>query len=234
MRPELLELEKFEEGNPVNKERDKFNRRNEALLYHNDPVGVLFIGDSITAYWDLDSYFELTNGKRIINRGISNDRSMYLKRRFQADALQLKPDYIILSIGVNNTKDLDQQLDQETSDQLVLQITQDIKDMVSMAETQHIPMAITSVTATNRRHLKSFELRAATIKRINDELQQFAQRQRIPYIDYYSRMTLTGDVDCLNPELSDDGLHPHVLGYDIMAQTVVDTLTDVPLKLKHP
>ncbi|TDM10625.1 GDSL-type esterase/lipase family protein [Macrococcus lamae] len=233
MRPDYLELEKFEEGNPVNKERDKFNRRNEVLLYHDDPIGVLFIGDSITAYWDLDSYFTMKNNKRIINRGISNDRTMYLKRRFYADALQLKPDFIILSIGVNNTKDLDQKLSQETSDQLFLQITQDIKDMVNDALSHHIPIAVTSVTSTNRPHLKSFTLRADTIKRINEELKTFAAYTGIPYIDYYKAMTLTDKTDYLNPELSDDGLHPHVLGYDIMAKAVVDTLTEVPIQLRH-
>ncbi len=234
MRPDMLALEKFEEGNPVNKERDKFNRRNETLLYHNDPVGILFIGDSITAYWDLDSYFELTDGSRLINRGISNDRTMYIKKRFYADALQLNPDFIILSAGVNNTKDLDQSLSQETSDRLVLQVTDDIKDIVTAAAAHHIPIAITSVTSTNRKHLKSFELRAETIRRINDELRQFAYDRSIPYIDYYSAMTLTDDgIDYLNPDLAVDGLHPHVYGYDIMAKTVVDTLNHLPLKLRH-
>lgn len=234
MRPDYIHLEKFEEGNPVNKERDKFNRRNEALLHHRDEVSVLFIGDSITAYWDLDSYFK-SNAGRIINRGVSDDRTTFVRRRFEADALQLKPQMIILSIGVNNTKSLDNICTEVEAERVTEEIITDIEAMVTAAESHHIPIAVTSVTSTHRPHLASFELRAKTIKHINNQLQQLAADYSIIYIDYYTPMTVTMDgIDHLNPSLTDDGLHPHVEGYDVMARVLDEAISPQLIERRHP
>ncbi|RXK18215.1 GDSL-type esterase/lipase family protein [Macrococcus sp. DPC7161] len=224
MRPKYIHLPKLEEGNPVNKLRESFNRKNEAILYHHDPVGIVFIGDSITDYWDLEGYFQLNNQKRIINRGIGNDRTQFVKHRFEADAIQLQPDWIVLSIGINNTKPLD--LDQSESNQqkIKTQILSDIESMINQAKTNHINIAVTSLTSTNRPHLEGFKVRSVLVKHINESIHQLCQKHQITFIDYYTPMTLTKDgIDYLKPELTDDGLHPHVLGYDIMANVIENT-----------
>ncbi|GGB03306.1 hypothetical protein ERX37_01105 [Macrococcus hajekii] len=210
----MIELEEFEDGNPVNKEREKFNRRNEAILYHNDDVGIVFIGDSITAYWDIDSYFRHKDNKRLINRGVSDDYTMYCRRRFEADALQLKPDLIILSIGVNNTKTLSEATDDTDARPIIDQAVNDIKAMIVLSREHHIPIAVTSVTSLNRPHLDQSGVRAAAITEINSQIERLADDMAIPFINYYKEMTINNR---LNAELTKDGLHPHVKGYDVMA-----------------
>ena len=43
----------------------------------------------------------------IINRGIAGDTTKYLKKRFYVDAVQLKPKYCILGIGINDSIELE-------------------------------------------------------------------------------------------------------------------------------
>ena len=233
MRPHYIHLPKREEGNPVNKLRESFNRRNETILYHKDSVGIVFIGDSITDYWDLDSYFTLHNDKRIINRGIGNDRTQWVRERFVADAVQLNPDWIVLSIGINNTKELDD--DQTEANQLHIKtrILEDIEAMIIMAKDNAINIAVTTLTSTNRPHLDGFITRSQFVQAINQDISHLCVKHDAQFIDYYTAMTETiEDIDYLCSELTDDGLHPHVLGYDRMADTLVNTLP-YPIQLKH-
>lgn len=221
MRPNYIALPKLEDGHPVNKLRASFNHRNETILYHNDPVGIVFIGDSITDYWDIESYLKLDNNKRIINRGIGNDRSQWVRDRFEADALQLKPDYIVLSIGINNTKALDTDQSAENQTQIKHRILEDIEAMIAMAKEHDIKIAVTTLTSTNRPHLDGFIVRSKLVQSINEEIKRLCEKHEALFINYYAKMTETKDgVDYLRAELSDDGLHPHVLGYDIMAEVI--------------
>lgn len=228
MRPNYISLPKLEEGHPVNKLRESFNRRNEVILYHNDPVGIVFIGDSITDYWDLESYFKLGNNKRIINRGIGNDRTQWVRDRFTADSIQLRPDWIVLSIGINNTKELDGNQSEETQRQIKSRILEDIEVMIKMAKDNHINIAVTTLTSTNRPKLDGFLTRSKLVQMINQEIKQLCSKYEALFIDYYSKMTENVDgVDYLSGELTDDGLHPHVLGYDIMAEVAETTFSGI-------
>lgn len=235
MRPNYIHLPKLEEGHPVNKLRESFNHRNEVILYHNDPVGIVFIGDSITDYWDIESYLQLNNGKRMINRGIGNDRTQWVRDRFTADCIQLKPDWIVLSIGINNTKTLDVDQSNDNQQQIKTRILEDIEAMIVMANENNINIAVTTLTSTNRPKLEGFIPRSKLVQIINNEIKQLCIEHDALFIDYYTQMTETkDDIDYLRNELTDDGLHPHVFGYDIMAKVIEATFTDIyPIQLKQ-
>src|SRR5215217_1440945 len=85
-----------------------------------DNAVVLFQGDSITDAGRLDSadgmgfgyanyaaawFSALYPEKRVrfLNRGISGNRAVDLERRWQADCLDLKPDWVSILIGINDT-----------------------------------------------------------------------------------------------------------------------------------
>lgn len=223
----MIELAEFEEGNPVNKEREKFNRRNEAILYHGDAVGAVFIGDSITAYWDIDSYFKHSEGKRLINRGVSDDYSMYCRRRFEADALQLNPELIILSVGVNNTKPLSEAADSDAAAGIIRQVVTDIRAMIQASKNRDIDIVITSVTSINRPHTDLQGIRQDAIKEINRQLTELAAEEEIQFLNYYDVMTVD---DRLDPDLTIDGLHPHVKGYDKMAEVLTEQMKRIELQ----
>ncbi|MBI1258268.1 MAG: GDSL family lipase [Chloroflexi bacterium] len=86
----------------------------------SDNAVVLFQGDSITDAGRFDSadgmgfgYANLAaawfsalypeKGVRFINRGISGNRVVDLARRWQPDCLDLKPDWVSILIGINDT-----------------------------------------------------------------------------------------------------------------------------------
>ena len=83
--------------------RCEFDFYNESLLAESTRPDALFIGDSITHFWEVQAYFGGT-GKILINRGIGGDISANVLRRFEADALQLKPGLIVLLIGLQRSR----------------------------------------------------------------------------------------------------------------------------------
>lgn len=95
-------LEYFSEDVAADKNRKEFDIKNHTLCYTNQRPDFLFIGDSITEYWELNAYFR-NSDQLIINRGIAGDTTKYLKKRFYVDAVQLKPKYCILGIGINDS-----------------------------------------------------------------------------------------------------------------------------------
>lgn len=99
-------LEYFSEDVAADKNRKEFDIKNHTLCYTNQRPDFLFIGDSITEYWELNAYFR-NSDQLIINRGIAGDTTKYLKKRFYVDAVQLKPKYCILGIGINDSIELE-------------------------------------------------------------------------------------------------------------------------------
>ena len=77
-----------------------FDYGNDQLVNGHFPVDVVFIGDSITHMWEVQSYFGHLG--HIVNRGISGDVAEIMIKRLEADAVQLKPRICVSLIGINN------------------------------------------------------------------------------------------------------------------------------------
>src|SRR5579883_1180889 len=99
-RPALIRPGEFSVEAMADRRRGVFDYHNEALLAAGAPIDAVFIGDSITDMWALDAFFQGSGGF-LINRGIGGDRTPFVRRRFAADVLQLKPRLTVLKIGVN-------------------------------------------------------------------------------------------------------------------------------------
>jgi lysophospholipase L1-like esterase len=67
-------------------------------------------------------------------------------------------------------------------------------------------------------------VRNALIRRANARLRTVAGRYGAVYVDYHHYLAAEDGLT-LRPRLADDGLHPHVVGYDIMADVLLDTPT---------
>jgi lysophospholipase L1-like esterase len=67
-------------------------------------------------------------------------------------------------------------------------------------------------------------VRNALLARANARLRTVAGRRGAVYVDYH-RPLAAEDGLTLRPALADDGLHPHVVGYEMMAGVLLDTLT---------
>lgn len=80
--------------------RTTFDIQNEQLVSENKNVDFVFIGDSITCYWQLNLYFSELGF--IINRGIGGDSTEYILKRSDADVFQLKPKNVVYLAGIND------------------------------------------------------------------------------------------------------------------------------------
>jgi lysophospholipase L1-like esterase len=61
-------------------------------------------------------------------------------------------------------------------------------------------------------------------------LRAIAQREGAIYVDYHRHLAAEDGLT-LRRGLADDGLHPHVLGYQIMARVLLDTLNGAGVEL---
>ncbi|MBT2757808.1 G-D-S-L family lipolytic protein [Mesobacillus foraminis] len=230
-RPDLVRPGMFGGVVSADTRRNVFDYHNEVLISHGAEIEFLFIGDSITDMWDIETYFG-GHGKRILNRGIGGDMTPYLLRRFEADCVQLKPQYAIILIGVNNTWALDawREMDRKEPEAIQAEIVGDILEMVDTAKRNAIVPVMCSILPTRIDTNKQTGQRNELIIEINKQLREEAAQQNVPFVDYHSYM-VDGDGKTLLPGLAEDGLHPHVLGYNIMAEALRKELKKYDISL---
>lgn len=223
-RVEIVKPGFFATAAAADSRRGEFDIGNEILVAREVPVDFVFIGDSITHMWELNAYFG-RSGRFIVNRGIGGDISSHVLRRFDADVIQLKPKHAAIKIGVNNFWAMDgwTAADRKTAEQIVPGLVSDIEQMVKKAKENDIIPIVCSILPTDMPQSGHNDQRNAGIRVANENLQKVAAEQGAVYVDYHSRMTKEDGLR-LREELADDGLHPHVLGYNIMADALRETL----------
>lgn len=213
---------------PADTRRWEFDLSNEALIVQGIRPDMVFIGDSITHFWELQAYF---GGERkiIINRGISADTSEYVCKRFYADVLQLKPKLVVIMIGTNDLGWMLEQLDSVNTNKTC----ENIEIMAGQAQAEDIKVAIGSllpVRGPSWYPIPEFiERKNAQIVDTNTRLKDVALNIGATYIDYHSMMV--DDNGWLRPELAEDGVHPHSTGYAIMAGVLRAALSEKQMEL---
>lgn len=225
-RTEIIRPGEFGVEATADRRRGVFDSQNEALLALGTPIDAVFIGDSITDMWALDAFFAGAHGGSLVNRGICGDRTPFVRRRFAADVIQLRPRLAVIAIGVNNTWDLDIWWDSRlvrTADAIEDEIVADVEAMVAGAREAGIWVALCSILPTDVPFNGNTAVRNRIIARANARLAAVATGREAVYVDYH-RAFVGEDGLTLREGLADDGLHPHVRGYNIMAHILLSTL----------
>jgi lysophospholipase L1-like esterase len=162
------------------------------------PGGIVFIGDSITEQFPIDTAFK---GKNVINRGIGGDRISGVKERLDVSVFDLKPRKIYLMIGVNDllwgNKDRIENLGKEYDELLV-----EMKKCAPEAEIIVFSVLPLCSTFTNH-NSKADEL--------NKIIKSMAKRENIEYFDLHPVMSDKNGL--LHEEYSVEGLHLTIDGY---------------------
>jgi lysophospholipase L1-like esterase/dienelactone hydrolase len=168
---------------------------------------VVLLGNSITEAWaKVDSTFFIKNN--YIGRGISGQTSTQLLLRFRQDVLSLNPKAVVLHIGTNDVAENTGPYDPEFT-------MGNIQSMVEIAKTNGIKVIMASVLpATNFEWRRSVGNRSDMIVDLNKRLKAYADKNKIPFIDYHSAMK--NDKNGMNPDLAEDGVHPTMKGFKIM------------------
>lgn len=191
--------------------RYEFDFKNEQIVTYGRKVDVLFIGDSITHLWELNTHFHDVGV--VVNRGISGDRVQYLNNRFLGDAVQLKPRLTVLLIGVNNTWEAcDGTM---TSEEVFDLFCRHYRQILEKAKENGMKLLLCSVQPTRC----NSAVQDALILRMNGVIRSLSQEFGYPYVDYFTQMV--AEDGHTYPEMySTDGLHPNAVGYHKMAQII--------------
>jgi beta-glucosidase len=180
---------------------------------------VVFIGDSITHYWERRGKAAWTAAfgsgpRRALNLGTSGDRTEHVLWRLTAggELDGYEAACIVLMIGTNNTGHFP--LEKESPADTV----QGIRRILQViAEKQ--PRARTILTAVFPRGAGADDARRRRNDAVNREIRKFADGRRVVWCDLTGKF-LSKD-GTLSKTIFPDRLHPNARGYAIWAEAVV-------------
>lgn len=158
------------------------------------PNTVAFMGDSITANWDLTHYDSMPT----LNFGVSGNNTTQMAARFHNEIIDSEPAVVVILGGINDFEEVGQS---GTN-------TDEIQMMAAEASAAGIKVILCSVLPSN---YPNPNLNLPEIEAFNQELLEIAQKNGYLYADYYDEMINTdGTVD---DSLFFDKIHPNSAGY---------------------
>lgn len=174
-----------------------------------DSNAIVFIGNSLTQYFELNEFFKNTNIK---NRGIAGDFIDGVTNRLES-VIQMQPKKIFIEIGINDlgagiSKDTVIFKYQKLINLLVLKLPNTKIYVQSL-----FPTEIGSVNFPTHCTKKVNE----DIVMINAELLKYSEQRQITFVDTYHSFVLNG---VLNPKYSVDGVHLNGTAYKLWAEIV--------------
>jgi len=175
---------------------------------------VVYMGDSITDFWmNNDSTFFKSNS--YINRGISGQTTGQMLVRFREDVINLKPNVVVILAGIND-------IAENNGPSKLEDVFGNIVSMAELAKTNNIKVVISSVLPANKFPWRPSIIPTEKVVQLNAMLKEYADKNGIVYLDYYSAMV---DSDKgLPANLAKDGVHPTLEGYKIMEPLAVKAI----------
>jgi lysophospholipase L1-like esterase len=167
---------------------------------------VVFYGDSITDGWGRWAG-EFFPGRPYINRGISGQTTPQMLVRFEQDVVRLHPAAVLILAGTNDIAG-------NTGPETPQQIEDNFAAMVAIARQNNIKVILASITPAYNYPWKPGIDPVPAIRQLNQWLKNYANTQRLTYLDYYSAMS--DQKGAMKPGLAKDGVHPTAEGYAIM------------------
>ena len=194
----------------------RFQAENTQLISAKpDKARVVFMGDSITQFWDTGAQNIFTN-QHFINRGISGQTTSQMLLRFRQDVVALKPQKVVILAGTNDIAGNTGPVSLET-------IMGNIKSMAEIAKANKIEVVLCKLLPADHYYWSPDIKPAPQIAQLNIEIVKYAKANNLKVIDYYTPMV--NEKGGLPTTLSGDGVHPNAEGYKIMKALVERTIT---------
>lgn len=208
----LLLVNKNELNGKMSNTNKELKKELQALkVFNKNYTNYLFLGDSITDYYDLDKYYE---GYKVVNSGISGNQTSDILDDLQKRAYVYNPSTIFLLIGTNDY--IHNKKEAET--------VNNIKEIIEKLN-KNLPNAkiyLESIYPVNNTDDKKIYKQMvsvrnnASIKKINSELKKYCNDKNCTYLDMYS---LLEDKDGnLKLEYTKEGLHMSDEGYEVITK----------------
>ncbi len=171
------------------------------------PGRVVFLGDSITDFWNLSKYFP---GRPYINRGISGQTTAQMLLRVFPDVIRLRPTAVILLAGTNDIAG-------NTGPVTLAMVEENIRAITELARLHHVKVILCTLTPVSdyTRFHQTTDHPPSDILHLNEWIKSYAREIHAPVADYYS--ALVDSAGMLRDGFSSDGLHPNDTGYELLA-----------------
>ncbi len=171
---------------------------NENKTFQDFEVDVAFLGDSLTAGYDVENYY---SEYVVANRGIGGETTYGLKSRLDVSVLQLKPKVCVMLIGGNN---IDTMFD-DYEDILVY-----FKE--NLSETKIVLVSLSPTSG-------SYAERNKTLAYNNVKIRLLAEKYGYEFVDIYTPLF---DLDSgeMKAEYTPDGAHFTREGYEVVTNAI--------------
>lgn len=172
----------------------------------------LFVGDSITARYDLDEYFK---GMPVINSGISGNKTTDILNDMNDRIYRYNPSKVILLIGTNDYS----RLSNSDTVKNIGKIIDGIKDNREYAD-----IYVQSIYPVNKEISKSTvgDRNNEDISEMNSDIKKLCKEKSVSYINMYD--LLVDDDGNLDDDYTKDGLHLDSDGYEIVTEEIMKIL----------
>ncbi|WP_081912626.1 SGNH/GDSL hydrolase family protein [Salegentibacter sp. Hel_I_6] len=195
----------------------KYKAENEKILESQNYPDLVFMGNSITEGW-VNAQPEFFDNNNYIGRGIGGQTTPQMLVRFMPDVIALKPKAVVILAGTNDIAG-------NTGFSDVKMITDNIQAMTQLAKANNIKVILASILPVYdypwRPGLKPVE----KIARINSWIENYAQENSHTYLDLFN--PLKDEKEGLPKQYSEDGVHPNLAGYKVMAPLTKKTIESI-------
>lgn len=175
---------------------------------------VVFMGDSITDFWQQPRFGGFFPGKNYADRGISAQTTPQMLIRFRPDVIALKPKAVVILAGTNDIAG-------NTGPMTDEEIQNNLASMSELAKANGVRVVLASILPVSQYHVANATVVPQTTRRpmariqaINAWMKSYTAANKHIYLDYYSAML--DDKGLLRAEFSEDDLHPNAAGYAVM------------------
>ena len=198
----------------------RYQKQNDTILMREKeskqrPEAVL-MGNSITELWvELDA--DWLRKHNLVGRGISGQVSSQMLVRFRRDVIDLNPKRVVILCGINDIALNQGRISVEN-------IMGNIQSMVELARVHKIkPYLCTTPPAARIGWRSEVKDAPQQIAQLNNLIRAYAQKERIPLIDYFP-LLVDADGVSMKKEYTHDGLHPTLPGYKVMEKALLQAL----------
>jgi len=186
----------------------RYHQDNERLrAAPADPRRVVFLGDSITDGWKLAQSFP---DRPYVNRGIGGQTTPQMLVRMYPDVIDLKPAALVILAGTND-------ISRNTGPVTITMIEENFQAMTELAQAHGIKVILCSVMPVSdyTKNKQTVARPPADILKLNAWMREYAAKAHAVFADYYA--ATVDEKGMLRDGYSDDGLHPNLEGYDLLA-----------------
>ena len=198
------------------------NENAKLILTDSNKNRIVFMGNSITEEWKRFQP-EFFSDNKYINRGISGQTTPQMLIRFRPDVIDLRPTAVVILAGIND-------IAENTGPSTVKMIAGNIISMAELAESNGIKVIISSILPASGFSWSPIHDPPPKILAINTIIKNYAEKNGMTYLDYYSSMV--DDQEGLKKEYGLDEVHPNKKGYQVMSMLVEKAIANM-LSLDH-